>query len=68
MAELAPLTARQDTAEVDRVLSALSARSGRSAVDIAARAGISSTTVQSLLGALELDGRVREVDSGWVRA
>ena len=65
MAELAPI---ESLALPDAgILAALSSRSPRTVADIAARAGRSSAEVQALLGALELDGQVRERESGWVR-
>jgi DNA processing protein len=78
MAELAPLTSvHLDSVEnvelpppaTDqiRLLDALSARSQRAAADLAARAGLSLARVQSLLGALELEGRVVEGEKGWKR-
>lgn len=57
-----------DPAEVTRLLDALSVTSARVATDIAARAGLSIATVQSLLGRLELEGRVTERERGWVKA
>jgi DNA processing protein len=65
MAELAPLE-RLATPD-DGLRSALSARTPRTVADIAARLGRSSSDVQALLGALELDGAVRERENGWVR-
>jgi DNA processing protein len=56
-----------DTAEVTRLFDALSTTSPRTSTDIAARAGLSLATVQSLLGRLELDGRVSERERGWVK-
>jgi DNA processing protein len=50
-----------------RLLDALSARSQRAAADLAARAGLSLARVQSLLGGLELEGRVVEGEKGWKR-
>ena len=75
MAELAPIGPADDapspisTADRDhaRLLDAMSLRSPRRAVDIASRAGLSIAEVQGLLGTLELDGRVRESEGGWVR-
>lgn len=59
-------SASQDPDAV-RVLDALSARSARELSQIAARSGLSIATTQSVLGRLELDGAVRERESGWVR-
>lgn len=75
MAELAPVgefaRGRQGperpSAERTRILDALSDRSSRSALDIAARAGFSVETTQALLGSLELEGAVRERERGWVK-
>ncbi|MET1042971.1 MAG: DNA-processing protein DprA [Microbacteriaceae bacterium] len=50
-----------------RVLDALSSRSARRADDIAARSGLSVVQVRGLLATLELEGRVTERDSGWLR-
>ncbi|MEO8908227.1 MAG: DNA-processing protein DprA [Microbacteriaceae bacterium] len=55
------------TAEETRVFDALSARSARDVQDVAARAGLAASTVIAVLGLLELNGRVRERDRGWVR-
>lgn len=51
-----------------RVLDALSARSARSVVDIAARAGLSIEGTTAALGVLELEGAVSEREQGWVTA
>ena len=48
-----------------RLRDAMSARSARSASDLAVRSGLAVGTVQALLGALELDGGARETDRGW---
>lgn len=50
-----------------RVLDALSTRSTRTVDDIAQRAGLSVTDVQSALGRLELEGAVTERAAGWVK-
>ncbi|MGJ8722170.1 MAG: DNA-processing protein DprA [Salinibacterium amurskyense] len=50
-----------------RLLDALSARSARSADDVAARSGLAISTVRAQLGLLELDGRVTETERGWKR-
>jgi DNA processing protein len=76
MAELAPLSMAEangglrtvQSPEVLRLLDALSRRSPRDTADLAARAGLSITEVRAVLGALELDGTVRERETGWVRA
>jgi DNA protecting protein DprA len=49
-----------------RAIDALSRRSPRSVQDIAARAGLSTSAVIAALGALGLEGVVRERDDGWV--
>jgi DNA processing protein len=53
--------------EHTRVLDALAPRSARSVDDVASRAGLSIAEVQSVLGVLELDGSVRERETGWVK-
>ncbi|WP_104169864.1 MULTISPECIES: DNA-processing protein DprA [unclassified Cryobacterium] len=55
------------TSEQVRVFDALSTRAARSVTDIARRAGLSMSTVQGSLGALDLEGVVREKETGWVR-
>jgi DNA processing protein len=50
-----------------RVLDALSRRSARTASEIAERAGLSISSVQSILGVLELESSVAERERGWVR-
>ena len=75
MAELAPLEPAalrqahisEHHSDESRLADALSARSPRDATDLARRAGLSVGTVQSILGTLELDGRVRENELGWLR-
>jgi len=59
-------TARYNQDET-RLLDALSVSAPREVQDIAARAGLSVAGVQSLLGALELDGRVVERERGWLK-
>jgi DNA processing protein len=59
--------ARNPHHEHTRVLDALAPRSARSVDDVASRAGLSIAEVQSVLGALELDGAVRERETGWVK-
>jgi len=56
------------TSDQVRVLDAMSARSPRTAADIAARSGMGPFAVRGALGALELDGLVTERPTGWVRA
>ena len=74
MAELARFTERVEPVETEfsdhhseaaRLLDAMSQRSARSASDLAVRSGLALGTVQALLGALELDGRVKETERGW---
>jgi DNA processing protein len=79
MAELAPLSRQPELAERDatdpatpsgadnRILDAMSARAPRQTIDIAARAGMSTAEVQSILGAFELEGIVSEKEHGWVK-
>ena len=72
MAELAPLKETTPVAEVvtrenTRLLDAMSARSQRTAEDIAARSGLSVAEVRSQLGTLELDGLVRDGSRGWTK-
>lgn len=82
MAELAPIAVRSagdggapdaapgrvgDDPATVRVLDAVSARSPRSADDIARRSGLSLKEVQTVLGTLDLDERVTLRDLGWVR-
>ncbi|MCS5733024.1 DNA-processing protein DprA [Herbiconiux daphne] len=50
-----------------RVLDSLSRRSARSTADISQRAGMSPRAVAGVLGALALDGAVRETPIGWTR-
>jgi DNA processing protein len=57
--------APRDSAEVTRVLDALSTRSARTPADIAARAGLSLGVVLGVLGILDMDGRAGEVAEGW---
>ena len=76
MAELSPLhepgpvvsSEPRQSSERTRLLDAMSERSPRSADDIARRAGFSVTSAQGLLGALELEGLVRNAERGWLRA
>ena len=58
---------RPRSADETRLLDALSFSAPRQSQDIAARAGLSIAAVQSLLGALELDGRVVERERGWIK-
>ena len=54
------------SAEETRLLDAISIIAPRQVPDIAARAGLSVAAVQSLIGALELEGRVVERERGWL--
>ena len=81
MAELAPIAPQTDArlsslsrhetgrstghSEVTRLLDSMSARSPRTALDLARRSGLSMGAVQALLGSLELEGRVTESEKGW---
>jgi predicted Rossmann fold nucleotide-binding protein DprA/Smf involved in DNA uptake len=56
-----------DSLEITRLFDALSISAPRTSSDLAARAGLSIAAVQSLLGQLELDGRVVERDRGWLK-
>ena len=76
MAELAPLPSAPEHEETVlpgmdadelRVRDALSTRSARRVDDIAARAGLSIAAVQSVLGAMQLDGAAAERETGWVQ-
>lgn len=50
-----------------RVLDAMSARTARTVIDIAARSGLSERDARGLLALLELEGRVASREPGWVR-
>ena len=63
-----PVEAAQLPAGAVRVIDALSTRSARTAADVAARAGLSISDVQSVLGLLELESRVVSRESGWTLA
>ena len=65
--QLAPIESRPRSAEETRLLDATSTSAPRQVTDIAARSGLSVAAVQSLLGALELDGRVVERERGWLK-
>jgi DNA processing protein len=65
--EPAQTSERPASAEQTRLLDALSFSSPRQTGDIAARAGLSTAAVQSLLGALEIDKRVTERERGWIK-
>jgi DNA processing protein len=54
------------TPDETRLLDALSLSAPRTPTDLAARAGLSVTSVQSLLATLELDGWVIERERGWL--
>lgn len=55
----------RDTADTVRVLDALATRSSRTPPDVAARSGLALGVVLGVLGALEVEGRVREDAAGW---
>jgi len=82
MAQLAPLAGttsghggveeaeeggRGQTSDMTRLLDALSIRAPRDSADVAARAGLSLSTVRALLGQLALDGAASERERGWVK-
>lgn len=58
----------RDDADTVRVLDALGTRAARGVADLAARSGLAAGAVRSVLGALDLEGRARETDAGWLRA
>ncbi|MBX3090955.1 MAG: DNA-processing protein DprA [Cryobacterium sp.] len=62
-----PVTASEPSADSVRVSDAMSTRSARLVDDIAARSGLSIATVQSVLGAMQIDGAATERASGWVK-
>jgi DNA processing protein len=80
MAELAPLPEPRASADEQvpavstrdrlgvRMLDALAPRAPRPVEEIARRAGLSVSEVQSALGALQLEGAVIEREGGWVKA
>lgn len=82
MAELAPLPDaavepaagvpegpdRQIEGERIRVLDSLAQRSARTVAQLATLSGMAPAEVQATLGVLELEGRVREGEHGWVKA
>ena len=55
-----------ESARTTRVIDALSVRAGRSTENIAARAGLAIAEVQSVLGVLEIEEKVKENSMGWV--
>lgn len=57
--------APSDSPETVRVIDALSTRSPRTPADIAARSGLTIGGVLSVLGVLELEGRVGDGPDGW---
>jgi DNA processing protein len=66
-AEAADARASSASPEQTRLLDAISVSAPRQVQDIAARAGLSIAAVQSLIGALEVEGRVVERERGWVK-
>ncbi|POH67623.1 DNA-protecting protein DprA [Cryobacterium zongtaii] len=58
---------RERTSDQVRVFDALSVRAPRVAADIARRSGLSTVAVLGALGTLDLEGSVRERETGWVR-
>jgi DNA processing protein len=65
--DTASVSTDNDSLEITRLFDALSISAPRTSSDLAARAGLSIAAVQSLLGQLELDGRVVERDRGWLK-
>jgi DNA processing protein len=65
--EQAETSERADSPEETRLLDAISVSAPRQVADIAARAGLSIAAVQSLVGALEIEGRVVERERGWLK-
>jgi len=59
---------RTDPPDVVRVLDALSPRQPMDAMSVAAAAGMSLGDVLAVLGPLELEGRARESERGWLRS
>lgn len=57
----------EEHSEEARVHDALSARTGRSATEIAQRSGLSVAATQAALGVLEIEGRAGEGERGWLR-
>lgn len=53
------------TDDTTRVRDALTTRTGRSAAEVARRAGMSVEGVSALLGLLELEGMVESTPTGW---
>lgn len=51
-----------------RVLDAMSSRAACAVSEISRRSGLAPERIGALLGLLELDGLVRRVDGGWVKA
>lgn len=49
-----------------RVLDALSTRSQREILDVARRSGLATGSVLGALGVLQIEGAVREAESGWL--
>jgi DNA processing protein len=58
---------QRDSDTVVRILDSLSSTKPRSVADIAAKAGIETSTVTATLGTLEAKGRVTRDASGWLR-
>ncbi|WP_116282293.1 DNA-processing protein DprA [Subtercola boreus] len=63
--EAPPSTQKRRPAEQVRVLDALGRRAPRSVDEVARRAGLGVAAVQSVLGALGLEGAVEEQHGGW---
>ena len=58
---------RERTSDQIRVFDALSVRAPRVPAEVARRSGLSTAAVLGALGALDLEGSVRERATGWVR-
>ncbi len=58
---------RATPADHTRVLDALSSRSPRPAGEVGSRSGLGLAQVQTVLGVLHLEGRVREREDGWLK-
>jgi DNA processing protein len=58
----------RESSQEQRVVDALSERSGRTAADVARRAGLSVADTQAALGLCELGGRAVLNDRGWRRS
>ncbi|OJX70073.1 MAG: DNA protecting protein DprA [Micrococcales bacterium 73-13] len=64
----APPAYRSVDPQVTRVLDELGTRRGRSTDEIARSSGMSVGATLGVLGALEAEGAIRRIESGWVRS